>query len=146
LESRKKRPIPTFRLMYVKAEVRLLRCPYLWLTSPGGFRGLVRVKANKNEPTGGSAMRIGWASIAAAVICGAVGIGTANAAEPTQIKVGILLPLTGPFAAVAETQKQGALLAVDVINKRGGLNMPWGRVKVARRWRAPLSLHGVGRR
>ena len=75
-------------------------------------------------------MRIGWASIAAAVICGAVGIGAANAAEPTQIKVGILLPLTGPFAAVAETQKQGALLAVDVINKQGGLNMPWGRVKV----------------
>ena len=31
---------------------------------------------------------------------------------------------------MAETQKQGALLAVDVINKQGGLNMPWGKVKV----------------
>jgi ABC-type branched-subunit amino acid transport system substrate-binding protein len=54
----------------------------------------------------------------------------ALAANPTKIKVGILLPLTGTFAAVAETQRDGALLAVDVINKRGGLKMPWGSVKV----------------
>jgi len=54
----------------------------------------------------------------------------AFAAEPNNIKVGILLPLTGTFAAVAETQKEGALLAVDVVNKRGGLNMPWGKVQV----------------
>jgi branched-chain amino acid transport system substrate-binding protein len=56
--------------------------------------------------------------------------GTTLAAEPTRIKVGILLPLTGTFAAVAETQRDGALLAIDVINKRGGLNMPWGKVTV----------------
>ena len=31
---------------------------------------------------------------------------------------------------MAETQKQGALLAVDVVNKRGGLNMPGGKVMV----------------
>ncbi|MCC7079344.1 MAG: ABC transporter substrate-binding protein [Burkholderiales bacterium] len=56
----------------------------------------------------------------------------ANAAEeqPKSVKVGILLPLTGTFAAVAETQKEGALLAVDVVNRRGGLDMPWGKVKV----------------
>jgi len=52
------------------------------------------------------------------------------AADPAPIKVGILLPLTGTFAAVAETQRDGALLAIDVINKRGGLNMPNGKVKV----------------
>jgi branched-chain amino acid transport system substrate-binding protein len=56
--------------------------------------------------------------------------GTATAAEPSKIKVGILLPLTGTFAAVAETQKQGAELAVDVVNRRGGLAMPWGKVQV----------------
>jgi ABC-type branched-subunit amino acid transport system substrate-binding protein len=54
----------------------------------------------------------------------------ASAADGGKIKVGILLPLTGTFAAVAETQKEGALLAVDVINKRGGLNMPNGKVMV----------------
>jgi ABC-type branched-subunit amino acid transport system substrate-binding protein len=56
--------------------------------------------------------------------------GAALAADPDSIKVGILLPLTGTFAAVAETQKEGALLAVDVVNKRGGLNMSEGKVKV----------------
>ncbi len=59
-----------------------------------------------------------------------IGFGNTLAADPDKIKVGILLPLTGTFAAVAETQKQGALLAVDVINKKGGLNMPWGKVQV----------------
>src|SRR5450830_1861463 len=69
--------------------------------------------------------------IATLMLSTLVGFVPAKAAdEPNKIKVGILLPLTGPFAAVAETQKQGALLAVDVINKRGGLNMPWGKVTV----------------
>ena len=63
-------------------------------------------------------------------VCGVLGNGTAMAANPDKIKVGILLPLTGTFAAVAETQKEGALLAVDVVNKRGGLDMPWGKVRV----------------
>jgi len=62
--------------------------------------------------------------------CAVLAQGSAFAAQPTKIKVGILLPLTGTFAAVAETQRDGALLAIDVINKRGGLNMPWGKVAV----------------
>ena len=64
------------------------------------------------------------------VFCGVFGSGTTMAAEPNKIKVGILLPLTGTFAAVAETQRDGALLAGDVVNKRGGLNMPGGKVMV----------------
>ena len=72
-----------------------------------------------------------WTLLAASVLCGALIHGAAQAADqPDKIKVGILLPLTGTFAAVAETQKQGALLAIDVVNKRGGLNMPWGKVQV----------------
>jgi branched-chain amino acid transport system substrate-binding protein len=59
-----------------------------------------------------------------------VGSGNSQAANPTKIKVGILLPLTGTFAAVAQTQRDGALLAIDVVNKKGGLKMPWGNVKV----------------
>jgi len=75
-------------------------------------------------------MKMRWAFLAILALCSMLGFGPAKAADPNQIKVGILLPLTGPFAAVAETQKQGALLAVDVVNKRGGLDMPWGKVKV----------------
>ena len=75
-------------------------------------------------------MKMRWAFLAIFALCSMLGFSVAKAAEPSKIKVGILLPLTGPFAAVAETQKQGALLAIDVVNKRGGLNMPWGKVMV----------------
>ena len=75
-------------------------------------------------------MKMRWALAALFALCSMLGFSPAKAADPTKIKVGILLPLTGPFAAVAETQKQGALLAIDVINKKGGLNMPWGKVTV----------------
>jgi branched-chain amino acid transport system substrate-binding protein len=64
------------------------------------------------------------------VCCTVFVSGNTLAANPDKIKVGILLPLTGTFAAVAQTQRDGALLAVDVINKKGGLKMPWGNVKV----------------
>jgi ABC-type branched-subunit amino acid transport system substrate-binding protein len=64
------------------------------------------------------------------LLCGIAISGAAPAADPASIKVGILLPLTGTFAAVAETQKEGAMLAIDVVNKRGGLAMPWGKVSV----------------
>ena len=64
------------------------------------------------------------------LLCNVLGLNTSLAADAGKIQVGILLPLTGTFAAVAETQKEGALLAVDVINKRGGLNMPGGKVIV----------------
>jgi len=64
------------------------------------------------------------------VFCSVFGAGNTLAADPSKIKVGILLPLTGPFAAVSQTQRDGALLAVDVVNKKGGLKMPWGNVKV----------------
>ncbi|MGZ8197999.1 MAG: ABC transporter substrate-binding protein, partial [Burkholderiales bacterium] len=68
-----------------------------------------------------------FAVLAICLLCGSAPV---LAADAGKIKVGILLPLTGTFAAVAETQKEGALLAVDVVNKRGGLNMPGGRVMV----------------
>ena len=70
------------------------------------------------------------ALLAGVAVSSVLANGCAFAADPSHIKVGVLLPLTGTFAAVAETQKQGAQLAVDVINKRGGLDMPWGKVTV----------------
>jgi branched-chain amino acid transport system substrate-binding protein len=70
------------------------------------------------------------AALSAVVFCNVLGLGAAFAAEPAKVKVGILLPLTGTFAAVAETQRDGALLAIDVVNKRGGLDMPGGKVQI----------------
>ena len=68
--------------------------------------------------------------LSAFLISNILGLGTTIAADPSKIQVGILLPLTGTFAAVAETQRDGALLAIDVVNKRGGLDMPGGKVMV----------------
>jgi len=68
--------------------------------------------------------------LAAAVLAAAFTQFASAAAAPQKIKVGILLPLTGTFAAVAETQKEGALLAIDEVNRRGGLDMPGGKVMV----------------
>src|SRR5512139_1439448 len=62
--------------------------------------------------------------------CTVFGFENTLAANPSKVKVGILVPLTGTFAAVAQTQRDGALLAIDVINKRGGLDMPGGKVMV----------------
>ncbi len=52
------------------------------------------------------------------------------ARRPSTFKLGILLPYTGTFAAVAKTQQQGILLAVEQRNAAGGLDMPWGKVKI----------------
>ncbi|HBL35195.1 MAG TPA: hypothetical protein DDZ55_00140 [Firmicutes bacterium] len=52
------------------------------------------------------------------------------AKRPKTFNLGILLPYTGTFAAVAKTQQQGVLLAVEEKNAAGGLDMPWGKVKI----------------
>ena len=75
----------------------------------------------------GAAAPITVAAISPA-LRGLLGVELARAAEPGKAKVGILLPLTGTFAAVAQTQKQGALLAIDAVNTRGGLDMPGGKM------------------
>src|ERR1035437_7449830 len=63
--------------------------------------------------------------IATLMLSTLVGFVPAKAADaPNKIKVGILLPLTGPFAAVAETQKQGARLAVLLLQGVLGLSAP----------------------
>src|ERR1022692_4112618 len=73
-------------------------------------------------------MKRHWKLISIFLFCSVLGHGATIAAEPAVVKIGILLPLTGTFAAVAETQRDGALLAIDVVNKRGCLDMPGGRV------------------
>jgi len=60
----------------------------------------------------------------------AVGVFAEKEKKPEVFKLGFMSSLSGTFAAVAETQKEGVLLAVEQINKKGGLDMPWGRVKV----------------
>jgi len=63
-------------------------------------------------------------------LCFSIGAAAQKEEQPTEFKLGFMSSLTGTFAAVAETQKMGVLLAADQVNARGGLDMPWGKVKV----------------
>jgi|MudIll2142460700_1097286.scaffolds.fasta_scaffold10310_4 branched-chain amino acid transport system substrate-binding protein len=51
-------------------------------------------------------------------------------AQPKVFKLGFISSLSGPLAHSAETQKMAVELFVEQINAQGGLNMPWGKVKV----------------
>ncbi|HHW11433.1 MAG TPA: ABC transporter substrate-binding protein [Firmicutes bacterium] len=70
------------------------------------------------------------AAVLVVVVAAVFLLNTQRAAKPSTFKLGILLPYTGTFAAVAKTQQQGVLLAVEQRNAEGGLNMPWGKVKI----------------
>jgi ABC-type branched-subunit amino acid transport system substrate-binding protein len=56
--------------------------------------------------------------------------GAQEASNPTEYKMGFMSSLSGMFAAVSETQKKGMILAVEEFNKKGGLEMPWGKVPI----------------
>lgn len=45
----------------------------------------------------------------------------ANAADKTPIKIALVGPITGPAASIGETLQQGAKLAVEDINAKGGV-------------------------
>jgi branched-chain amino acid transport system substrate-binding protein len=70
--------------------------------------------------------------LAACVVLTAFGFSMVMAAEaqPKVFKMGFMSALSGTFAAVSETQRKGVLLAVEQKNAAGGLNMPWGKVKI----------------
>ncbi|MEM0356941.1 MAG: ABC transporter substrate-binding protein [Candidatus Bathyarchaeia archaeon] len=65
--------------------------------------------------------------IAIVVIAAVVYVFVLQKPVEEEYRLGILLPLTGTFADVAKTQREGVLLAIEEINAKGGL---WGRVKV----------------
>ncbi|NQT80784.1 MAG: ABC transporter substrate-binding protein [Candidatus Aminicenantes bacterium] len=64
-------------------------------------------------------IKIGIVVIAALAI---VLIITQTRKEPEEIKIGVVAPLTGPIAVYGENVRDGVLLAVDEINKNGGVN------------------------
>ena len=56
--------------------------------------------------------------------------GGAKQENPSEVKIGFMSSLTGTFAAVAESQRRAFLYGVEKTNAEGGLNMPWGKVKL----------------
>jgi branched-chain amino acid transport system substrate-binding protein len=60
---------------------------------------------------------------AAAVATGAASIGfpVAGLAQPKPVRIGVLHPVTGPLAYSGQQCREGAVMAIDAINKAGGI-------------------------
>ena len=58
-------------------------------------------------------------TVTAAAALGFPSVLRAQSKDP--VRIGVPLPLTGPFAAIATDMKQGAELAADELNARGGI-------------------------
>ena len=64
-----------------------------------------------------------WAVIGIAVIAGGIAIYLSQQKkEPEVIKIGAILPLTGPNAQWGIPPNRGAILAVEEVNSHGGIN------------------------
>jgi ABC-type branched-subunit amino acid transport system substrate-binding protein len=72
----------------------------------------------------------GFVTVLAVLAVLAPSVSPAADQQPKVFKLGFITSLSGPLAASAETQRKAVVLAVDQINKKGGLNMPWGKIKV----------------
>ncbi len=61
---------------------------------------------------------------------GVLAAGQGESEEPEVFNFGFLSSLSGTFAGVAETQRKSFVLAIEEVNARGGLDMPWGKVPI----------------
>lgn len=66
----------------------------------------------------------------AALLCAALALTAFARAGQKEATVGFMSSLSGTFAGVAETQRKAFIYAVETVNAQGGLNMPWGKVKL----------------
>ena len=64
--------------------------------------------------------RFALAGVAAALAC-ALPLGTALAQAPKELKVAVVVPLSGPWARNGELHVKGAQAAIDDINAAGGV-------------------------
>ena len=70
-------------------------------------------------------MRLCARAVCAAVVVPALLLGLITTGQPagSEIKIGAVLPLTGPFVASGQYFKQGYTMAIDEVNQAGGLEV-----------------------
>ena len=66
--------------------------------------------------------------LACAVAAAALVVGCSR--EPATVKIGVGQPLSGPLGALGQDMVNGAKMAVDEINEKGGVRMASGHVKL----------------
>ncbi len=62
-----------------------------------------------------------WKKLALAAVAGAALLAGDALAQAKEVKIGLIAPLSGPWARQGELMKKGAELAVDDINAAGGI-------------------------
>ncbi len=75
-------------------------------------------------------MRHSLTRFCTALLCLALTLTAWAGAGEKEATVGFMSSLSGTFAGVAETQRKAFIYAVETVNARGGLDMPWGKVKL----------------
>ena len=65
-------------------------------------------------------LKAGTAGALAAGVA-SIGLPVAGLAQPKPIRIGVLHPVTGPLAYSGQQCREGALMAIDAINKAGGI-------------------------
>lgn len=71
--------------------------------------------------------RVVFAVLSALLLAVTVACGGGAGANSDTISIGVLVPLTGPYAETGEMQRLGAQLAVDEINQAGGIKELGGK-------------------
>src|SRR3982750_2119241 len=66
-------------------------------------------------------MQLNRLFVAVAALTGSIGLGMANGATAQNVKIGAVYPLTGGVSYDGITKLNGARLAVDEINAKGGV-------------------------
>ncbi len=78
------------------------------------------------KPSNQPSRRTILAGAAAGTVLGALGAPSILKAQPAAIKVGVLHPVTGAVAFSGNQARQGAVLAIEDINRRGGIKSMGG--------------------
>lgn len=73
------------------------------------------------KPLGRTQIALLALGVFALTACGGSSGATGSGQQAQTLNIGLLVPLTGPFAETGQMQKVGAQMAVDEINKAGGI-------------------------
>src|SRR5512147_528060 len=74
------------------------------------------------EPIGRrTAIKMGLATAAATAAAAALPVRRAPAQNPKEVKIALVVPLSGPWARQGILEQMGAELAIEDVNKAGGI-------------------------
>jgi len=119
-----------------------LRGAVVWALRPAGIdvgRRIARVAGRyetrstlRGNGSGGMRMRLCVRAVCTVLLVPAMLVGLVASGQPaaSEIKIGAVLPLTGAFGSSGNYFKQGYTMAIDDVNKAGGLEVGGRRYQI----------------